>query len=391
MRIGMFTDSWLPTRDGCVTSITKYREALTGLGHEVYIFAPGDKTGIDPEDDCVFRFKARTFSQYPDYSMALYPSKWKNDLIVENDIDILHNHGIAFMALKAMIGARLTQRACLLNFHTWVTEAPHYYPVNIDKDLMIRLSWIYLRSLIWRSDGVIAPSQAALDELGQKVRMRHTDVVAPGVDGRAFNEKVDGSAVRERFGLVDTPLLVHVGRVSLEKNLELVLEALPHMKKVKQDIKLMVVGKGPAKEHYEMLAREMGLEDDVIFTGFVPDDELPEYYAAGDAFVIASPFETLGIVIIEALATGTPVAGLNHRVIPEVIRHGVNGFLFEHDPKDCARQALAAMDAGDDVRKNAIETARKYDNIEAGKKLLDVYKVAIDIKQNRLEDGKLFY
>ena len=133
MKIGMFTDTWLPTRDGCVTSIIKYREALEYLGHEVFIFAPGERNMTSPDDDRVFLFKARTFSQYPDYRLALYPSKRKNDLIKENGIEVLHNHGVAFMALKAMIASRFLQIPCLLNFHTWVTEAAHYYPVNIDE------------------------------------------------------------------------------------------------------------------------------------------------------------------------------------------------------------------------------------------------------------------
>ncbi len=386
MKIGMFTDTWLPTRDGCVTSIIKYRNALEHLGHEVFIFAPGERNETSPDDDKVFLFKARTFSQYPDYRLAFYPSKRKNDLIKDNGIEVLHNHGVAFMALKAMIASRFLQIPCLLNFHTWVTEASHYYPFELDEDLLIKLSWIYLRSLLRRSDGVIAPSQAALDELKAKVpNMRYTNVVAPGVDTTAFNPNVNGSRIRQKLGLEDIPLLVHVGRVSKEKNLELIFRAIPHIKKEKPDVKLMVVGDGPAKSYYEDLAKQMKLESDIIFTGFVPDAELPQYFAAGDAFVIASSFETLGIVMIEALATGTPVAGLNHRVIPEVIKNGHNGYLFEHDSEDCAKQVLATLNCDDQIRKNAVEISKAYDNIEAGKKLIEVYKAVLGVKSERLE------
>ena len=248
MRIGMFTDAWLPTHDGTVTSIIKFRESLEKLGHKVFIFAPGDTTGPSDYDDNVFLFKAKTFKQYPDYKLAIAPSKWKTDMILENDIEILHNHGIAFMALKAMIGSNLTNIPCLLNFHTWVTEVQEYYPVNLNEDLMVYLSWIYLRVLIERSDGVVTPSESAMRELKEKCpKMRYTNVVAPGIDFNSFNPNVDGSGIREDLGLENSEILIHVGRVSKEKNLELIFKALPIIKKEKPNVKLLVIGKGPAK------------------------------------------------------------------------------------------------------------------------------------------------
>ncbi|MCK4757040.1 MAG: glycosyltransferase [Thermoplasmata archaeon] len=380
MRIGMFTDSWLPTRDGTVTSIIKFRESLELLGHDVFIFAPGDKTMVSPDDDKVFLFKAKTFKQYPDYKLPILPSKWKTDLILEHDIDILHNHGIAFMALKSMIGANLTDRPCLLNFHTWVTEAHHYYPVQLDEDLMVYLSWIYLKILIARSDGVITPSEAALKELKEKCpNMRYSNVVAPGIDGSTFNPQVNGSGIREELGLTDSDVLVHVGRVSREKNLELIFKALPQIKKEKPNIQLLVVGSGPDKEYYEKMVSDMKLQNMVKFTGFVPDEVLPQYYAAGDAFVLASPFETLGIVMLEALAMGLPVAGLNHRVIPDIINVGYNGHLFKNEPEDCARQILATLNNRDELKKNTTLGAEMFDNTESGKKLVQVYKDVIEI------------
>jgi 1,2-diacylglycerol 3-alpha-glucosyltransferase len=385
MKIGMFTDTWLPTRDGCVTTIQKFRESLEGLGHDVFIFAPGEKSGTSPDDDRVFLFKARTFRQYPNYRLAFYPSKRKIDLILDNQIEVLHNHGIAFMALKAMTASRFLQIPCLLSFHTWVTDAAHYYPFNLREDLLIRLSWRYLRSLLSRSDGVIAPSRSTIEELKEKCpTMRYTNVVAPGIDPNRFNPSVDGTSIREKHGLGDATVLLHVGRVSKEKNLELIFDSLPRIKKKKPDVKLLVVGSGPAEQYYEALARQKGVGDDVVFTGFVHDDLLPKYYACADAFVIASPFETLGIVMIEALATGIPVAGLNHRVIPEVIDHGQNGYLFSNDPEDCARHTVLALDCDDIMRKNALETAKRFDNKECGKKLIEVYEAVLEIKAERI-------
>ncbi|MCK5039251.1 MAG: glycosyltransferase [Thermoplasmata archaeon] len=380
MRIGMFTDAWLPTHDGTVTSIIKFRESLEQLGHDVFIFAPGDRTGVSPDDDRVFLFKGRVFKQYPDYKLAIAPSKWKTDMILEHDIDILHNHGIAFMALKAMFASNLTDIPCILNFHTWVTEVQEYYPVNIDEDLMVYLSWIYLKVLIGRSDGVITPSNAAMKELKEKApNMRYSSVVAPGIDAKRFNPSVNGSGIREDLGFTDSEVLVHVGRVSREKNLELIFKALPQVRKERPDVKLLVVGSGPAKEYYEGMARDLKLDDIVKFTGFVSDETLPQYYAAGDAFVLASPFETLGIVMIEALAMGLPVAGLDHRVVPDIINDGVNGHLFKNDPGNCASQMIKTLKNRESLKPDTVAIANKFNNLESGKKLVKVYTDVIDI------------
>ncbi|MFW5928132.1 MAG: glycosyltransferase, partial [Thermoplasmatota archaeon] len=315
MKIAMFTDTWLPTMDGVVNSIIQFRKCLENEGHEVFIFAPGKEDRVDPDDDHIFRFKGKTFNMYPEYRLALYPSKRTHDLLVENDIDIIHNHGVAFMGIKAMIAAKFFDLPCVFNFHTKVTEAVHYYPVNLSEALLKRLTWIYLRYLLRRSSAVIAPSEQALKELEEKCpNMRYSDVVAPGIDKDRYHKDVDGSVIRKNMDLDGSDVLLHVGRISKEKNLDLILDALPILKKKNGNAKFLIVGDGPAKEYYERHVREKGLEDVVTFTGFVPEKQLPKYYAASDAFVISSRFETLGIVLIEALATGTVVAGIDHGV-----------------------------------------------------------------------------
>ncbi len=382
MNIAMFTDTWLPTMDGVVNSIIQFRECLEEEGHDVFIFAPGKKTRVDPKDDHVFRFKAKTFKMYPEYRLAFYPSKKISDLLVEKNIDIIHNHAVAFMGIKAMVSAKLQKLPCVFNFHTKVTEAIHYYPVNLHDDLLKDLTWIYLRYLLRRSNAVIAPSKKALKELREKCpNMRYSEAVAPGIDKDRYHKNVDGSSIRNKMNLDGSDVLIHVGRISKEKNLDLILDALPLIKNQNGNIELLIVGDGPAKEYYERHVREKGLEDCVTFTGFVPEEELPKYYAASDAFVMSSRFETLGIVLIEALATGTVVAGIDHGVIPDIINHGKNGFLFTDDKKDCAKKIALALENRDMVKENG--NGINFDNKTACKKLEKVYKEAIRTKEER--------
>lgn len=389
MNIAMFTDSWLPTMDGAIATILKFRDGLEKRGHRVYIFAPEDLTGKIKEDEKTFFFKATEFKKYPGYRLAYPLSKRKDKLIKEHDIQMLHNHGVAFMALKGMFSSRVLSLPILTHFHTWVTEAIQYYPINLGDDLMENLSWRYLRSLCQRSDGVATPSNNALEELRKKVpNMPYSDWVFPGIDVEMFNPNVNGQEIRDRHNLADNDVILHVGRVSKEKNLDLIFDAMPQIKKSKPNTKLLIVGSGPAKESYMSQVKEKGLANDVIFTGFVPDEDLPKYYAASDTFVLASKFETLGIVMTEALAMGTPVAGINHRVVPEVIQDGYNGHLFSENSQDCAKQILACLNAPDDMRKNAITSANRFDTDKCLDKLEFIYKKTSEIHEAR-ERGEI--
>lgn len=383
MKIAMFTDTWLPTMDGVVSTIIQFRKSLENEGHEVYIFAPGKEDGVDPNDDHVFRFKGKTFKMYPEYRLPFYPSKRTHDLLAEKDIDIVHNHGVAFMGIKAMIASKFLDLPCVFNFHTKVTEAIHYYPVSLSDDLLKSLTWIYLRYLLRRSNAVIAPSEQAMKELKNECpNMRHSDVVAPGIDKDRYNKDVDGDLIREKMDLNGSNVLLHVGRISKEKNLDLILDALPILKEQNGNVKFLIVGDGPAKIYYERHVREKGLEDVVTFTGFVPEKHLPKYYAASDAFVISSRFETLGIVLIEALATGTVVAGIDHGVIPDIIDHGKNGFLFGDSKEDCAEKIALALENRDLVKDN--RNGIDFDNKIAAKKLEKVYREAMRTKEERI-------
>ncbi len=392
MRIAMFTDSWYPTMDGIVASVDKFKSGLEKRGHKVYIFAPADSQGKAKEDDRTFLFPAREFPLYPDYRMAMRLSKRKDILLRENDIQILHTHGVAFMGFKAMLSSRILKIPILLHFHTWVNEVHHYFPANLDIKFMERLFWLYLKPLCQRSDGVAAPSNNAIEELRKLVpAMAYTDWVFPGIETDIFNPNVRGDSVRQKHGLEDNEVILHVGRVSAEKNIGLVLDAMNVLRKTRPNAKLLIAGNGPAKAAYEAQVREKRLEDRVIFAGFVPAEELPMYYAAADSFVLASKFETLGIVMTEALASGKPVAGIDYRVIPDVIKPGYNGYLFREDPRDCAEKMAMCLDAPDEMRKNAASSVSQFNTDMCMQKLETIYKRTEDVHAGRMAKAGIPY
>jgi len=221
--------------------------------------------------------------------------------------------------------------------------------------------------------------------------MAYTDWVFPGIETDIYNPNVNGDSIRQIHGLENNEIILHVGRVSKEKNLELVLDAMCILKKSRPNARLLVVGNGPARDHYMGLVKDKHLEDRVIFTGFVPSEDLPKYYAACDSFVLASKFETLGIVMTEALASGKPVAGINHRVIPDVIKNGYNGYLFESDARDCAEKISDTLDAPNEMRNNAVASVSLFDTDKCMQKLELIYRKTEKIHINRMVKAGIPY
>ncbi|HXZ23129.1 MAG TPA: glycosyltransferase [Methanomassiliicoccales archaeon] len=384
MRIAMFTDTYLPSRDGVVTSILTTRSELQRRGHEVFVFAP-DAGRDAAKEEGVCYLRSVGFRRYPGYHVPIFPTN-KCEILKKLDIDVIHSQGLLFMALRSMFAGRSLKKPVVTSFHTMVTEAIQYYNFTPFPDYMAsRLIWIYLRSLLQRSEAVIAPTEAIANELrGYAPRMRRIEVIPTGVDAERFNPRNDGSAIRAKYGLEDKRVVMNLGRIAREKNMELVLKGFEELRKQEDDVALMVVGEGPAREYYTKMAEDLGLGRSVVFTGFVPDDELPCYYAACDAFTIASKFETQGLVVLEAMATGKPVSGIDYRAVAEIITDGENGYLFKESASGWLESTKKALNANEALKVRARERAEQYTIHEATGRLVEVYQASIHSKRKRV-------
>ncbi len=371
----MFTDTYLPSRDGVVTSILLTKKELEQLGHQVFVFAPEPGKG-EPREPGVYYFRSIGFKRYAGYRIPIFPTN-KCQILKELQIDVIHTHGLLFMALRSMFAGRSLRKPVVVTFHTMVTDAAKYYNFTPFPDQMVRrLMWIYLKRVLQRSEVVIAPTESIKKELlASAPRMRRIEVLPTGVDSERFRPGLDGTKVRAKFGLSNEKVVLHVGRIAREKNLELVLEGFGMLAKRHDDVRLMVVGTGPAKEHYEKMAEDLGLKGLVNFTGFLPDDQLPEYYAACDVLTLASKFETQGLVALEAMAMGKPVVGINFRAVAELIEDGVNGYRFEEDPVSWMRATEMALANAGGMGPKAIESASKFSLADETLRLVDLYRL----------------
>ena len=376
MKIAVFTDTYLPTVDGVVTSLLSTKWELERQGHEVVVFAPQvPGNGLGREEDVVW-VRAREFRHYPGYRLAMLPGR-EVELVEGIGADIVHSHGIGFMGVKGMWSAWQSKRPLVLTFHTMVMDAITYYtPFHLNLSLLERGLRLYLRTFLHKCRAVVVPSRAILREIEALApRMRLTDVIPTGVDVERFHPRVDGSTVRARWGLDGHDIVLHVGRIAREKDLPTLVDAFRLLREDNPTAKLMFVGRGPYEKGLRAFVRKRGLGKDVLFPGFIPDEELPAYYAACDAFAIPSRFETQGLVVLEAMASGKPVAGANYRAIPEFVQEGENGSLFSPGDAQGAANAIArCLEYRTLLGSGARATAEQYTVEASTSRLIKVYE-----------------
>ncbi|UCE81413.1 MAG: glycosyltransferase [Methanobacteriota archaeon] len=382
MKVAMFTDSYHPTVDGAVVSMERQCRGLEARGHEITILAPDTPSRADGRWQ-VHYLPSMEFRSYRDYRIVVSPSDMLEYLRSE-EVDIIHCHGLASMAILSLTAARALRLPSVLTFHTMANEAvKHYSFIGLRDDLLVPLVWVYLRNLLRRPDMVVFPSTPIAEEiLGHGIKPKACEVIPTGVDCAEFSPENRDASVLTDHGLDDRQVVLHVGRLSREKRFDIILRAMAELKSENRDLRLLVMGSGPAEHEYRMLSKKLGLSQEVVFAGFVSDDILAKAYATCDVLALASTFETQGLVILEAMASGTPVAGMRCRAIPEFVRDGYNGCLF--GPDTCADGIRRCLGGANEFSANAIETARQYSTEACSEKLEKAYEQAAVGKRSRM-------
>ncbi len=380
LKIAFYTDTYLPAVDGVVTSILNTKAELERRGHKVYVFTSGysiSKPMVEISRH-VYAVHGVKFKKYPQYRLALFPFLSASKL---NEIkpDIIHAHTPFMMGLSGLAMAKINKIPIVGTFHTFFTHksvlAQYGGTSQIAQRMMIKTAWPYARFFFNKCNAVIAPSDAT-----KKILERHsvanTVTVPNGVDTKRFNPKNSGAAIRKRLteGKRDKVVL-YVGRVSREKRIDVILKAAKALKR--PDVKFVFAGTGPAMHYYQHMAIDYGLRDQTRFVGFVSQEELPRYYAAADLMCTASTFETQGVVLLEALASGKPVVGVDHLAIKEIIRNGRNGEKFPvGDAGACARKIAKVLGSPRSYRET-VSTAESYSVKNVTDTLLNVYQEII--------------
>ncbi|HEV7896878.1 MAG TPA: glycosyltransferase family 4 protein [Planosporangium sp.] len=204
-------------------------------------------------------------------------------------------------------------------------------------------------------------------------RVTTLERLVPGVDAEAYHPDVDGGQVRRRHGLGDRPVVVCVSRLVPRKGQDALIRALPAIRRRVPDATLLVVSGGPYRSALQRLARDLGVADDVVFTGSVPWEELPAHYAAGDVFAMPCrtragglDVEGLGIVYLEASATGLPVVAGDSGGAPDAVRDGQTGYVVGGRDIDAIADRVATLLADPDLARRLGAAGRAWVEAEWG-------------------------
>jgi glycosyltransferase involved in cell wall biosynthesis len=319
VRIAFFTETFLPKVDGIVTRLTKTLPHLVAAGDEVMVFcpegAPDNHAGAQ-----VVGVPALPLPLYPELKLAL-PRPAVSEALERFRPDLVHVVNPAVLGLGGIWLAKTRNLPLVASYHTHLPKYLEHYGMGMLEPLL----WELLKAAHNQAELNLCTSTAMVDELAAK-GIEHTALWQRGVDTELFRPELANPAMRARLhgGHSDTGnLLLYIGRLSAEKQIERirpVLDALP-------EARLALVGDGPHRQQLERLFEGTPTS----FVGYLAGDDLASAYASGDAFVFPSSTETLGLVLLEAMAAGCPVVGANRGGIPDIVSDGINGCLYDPD------------------------------------------------------------
>lgn len=344
MRIGFYTDTYLPNVDGVVSQVLASKKELERRKHYVHVFTPGTLSEKRANrDKTVSYYTGVKFPLYSQYKLALFPFASIFECKKRN-IELIHCHALATMGVASIATAKALRLPLVGTFHTMVPLAMHYVTNNLRyQDFLSAASWKVIEAFYTPFDIVTAPS-AVIASLLEQHGVENVKVVSNGIDTQLFNPRVAGGQTKRKLGLKDgEKVFVFVGRMTREKQVDVLLRAFAQLKSDSESAKLVIIGDGPAFSEVKALSRKLGLKN-VVFTGNVKHNELSNYLAACDWQVSASNFETQGIGILEGMACGKPCVGANALAIPETVKENYNGLLFKSlDVDDCATKLETAL------------------------------------------------
>jgi 1,2-diacylglycerol 3-alpha-glucosyltransferase len=335
MKILFVADTYPPHVNGAALATYRQVMELKKRGHHVFVIAPSTDLKNDYSTEKgvgVFRIRSVLIQKPQDFRVSpqllIYRRAIKKILqIVEPDI--VHINNPAFMAFAVVPAARRMNIPIVATSHFMPENIVHYLKMpTLIGDVVNNIMWKQYANFYSKLDYVISPTQTAGDLLTKNNLKSHLKVISNGIDLQKYKRKLTPEAAKKYFDLPpDKPVVLFVGRLDKEKNIDVLLTALSQLKS-KADFHGVVAGKGKEMEPLVELAQALGIASQVTFMGYLEDADLLKLYQAADIFVMPGVAELQSLVTMEAMATGLPVIGANAVAIPHLVHDKENGYLF---------------------------------------------------------------
>ncbi|HEY6124704.1 MAG TPA: glycosyltransferase [Steroidobacteraceae bacterium] len=349
------SDVYFPRVNGVSTSIRTFRADLAQLGVATTLVTPAYPGAREDSDPSIIRVPSGSVPRDPEDRRFLGgPLRKVLDGALAAKVDLVHIHTPFIAHYAAVRFAREHGLPVVATYHTFFEDYLHHYVPILPRRIG---RWIARRFTLSQCADVAelispsAPMREALQAYGVTTPI---EVLPTGLSAESYI-RGDGARFRKAFDLpADRPLLLYVGRVAFEKNIDFLLRMFVRLRAHRPDALFVIAGEGPARDHLFRLARELGLESHVRFIGYLDRaTELPDCYAAGDAFVFASRTETQGLVLLEAMAQGTPVVSTAELGTRSILTAECGAYVVPENEETFAAAVVGALSLAPDSPRRA--------------------------------------
>lgn len=393
MRIGIFTDTYMPFINGVSTSVSVLKKALEKKGHQVFLVTVNPENMKYKYEDGgkVIRLPGVPVGIYNYRLTEIYPvrvinriKKWK--------LDVIHSHTEFGVGTFARIISKQFGIPLVHTYHTMYEDYVHYithgYFKKSSKKLIEYLTLFYCDTT---ANELIVPTKKTWDLFKEKYKLdKNIHIIPTGLElDRFYKEKFNNNVIsklKEKVGIdKDDFVLLFVGRLGTEKSVDFLIEAQKDILETIPNSKLLIIGDGPEKDDFILLSKRLKISNSIIFTGMIPYDEIPMYYQMANLFVTASKTETQGLTLIEAMAAGVVPLCIDDESFKMVVVDELNGKIFKNkrDYKKAVNMLYNDRTILNRMSKQARINAEMHSSKYYAESVLDVYRQAITDKKKK--------
>lgn len=384
MNIGLFTETYYPEINGVANSVYMLKTELEKIGHTVYVFTT-TTPGAPEHEYNVFRVPSLPCIFITERRVGLFYQPKLANLIKKLNLDIIHTHTEFSLGIFGRIMSKELKLPMVHTYHTIYEDYTHYITHIKQLDGRAKaFARVFSKVCCNTVEQVIVPTEKVRELLLTYSVSKDICVIPTGVNLAKFNPRLyakkDVLQLKERLGIdQQDKVLLYLGRVSQEKNIAEIIEAMPAYMSTRDHVKFVVVGSGPELEQLKQLVKKHNIQENVIFTGAQPWDIIGLYYQLGDLFISASKSETQGLTYIEAMAAGLPIVAKQDKCLQDILEPGQNGYEFMN--REEMIKGLDAIFYGKDgiaYGKNARNKVKKYSAVEFASSVNAVYERVLD-------------
>jgi 1,2-diacylglycerol 3-alpha-glucosyltransferase len=391
MRVLFVSDVYFPRVNGVSTSIRTFRSDLAQLGVESTLVTPSYPGAAEDQDPSIIRVPSGAVPRDPEDRRFLGgPLRRVMNHELAAKVDLVHIHTPFIAHYAGVRFAREHRLPVVATYHTFFEDYLHHYVPILPRRIG---RWIARRFTLSQCADVaelVSPSAPMRDALRAYGVTAPIEVLPTGLGAESF-VRGDGARFRQKFSLpADRPLLLYVGRVAFEKNIDFLLRMFVRLRVRRPDALFAIAGEGPARPHLERLARELGIQESVRFIGYLDRArDLPDCYAAGDAFVFASRTETQGLVLLEAMAQGTPVVSIAELGTRSILTEGSGAYVVPEEEDAFAAAVVEALElpAAAERRAQLRAHAGSWASLAMARRMLAFYERVLSAPVAQIRPG----